>query len=343
MTEVLGRPPSRDDADAVAGGGAPRSQAVPEAPRNEAERVERRGDEFVIDLRLLFRALVRGSWVIVIAGLIGAASGIRDMHNFTPQHEAKMIIAPSSGGASLPTGLGQLGALAGVAGLSSTLGVSSRATPFERLKQALSSLELAGVLQEKFDLLHTVYAGSWDEGAEAWIRPTGGEFERREQYRRFLNLPTWSEPSLEKLAAYVGGTVRIEQIERSPFYEVKVTHGDPDFASYLLTITYSEADELLRKRDRREVAERKVYLNERLQTESLEASRNVLYSLLTQEEQKEMMLEGDLPYAARIIDPPYLLDTPTSPNVARTVVFPIVIAVLLAVAAISAVTLFRNT
>ena len=323
------------------GGARPRQASVPEAPQREPEFVER-SDEFVIDLRHLLRALVRGSWVLVIAGLIGAASGIRDMHNFSPQHEAKMVIAPSGGGSSVPTSLGQLSALAGVAGLSAAVGVTSQATPFERLKQALSSLELAGVLQEKFDLLHTVYAGSWDAEAGEWIRPSGQEFERREQYLRFLNLPTWSEPSLEKLAAYVGDSVLVEQIEQSPFYEVKVTHSDPDFASYLLTITYREADELLRKRDRREVAERKAYLNERLLTETLEASRNVLYSLLTQEEQKEMMLEGDLPYAARIIDPPYLLDAPTAPSVARTVVFPIVIAVLLAVAALSAIALFRR-
>lgn len=272
-------------------------------------------EDVVIDLRHLVAALWRGKWVIVAFALVGFALGVKALHEHTPVYKARMVVSPSlstdttiSGGGGMPGG--QLGALAGLAGLS--LGSQAQATTFDRLKEAFKSLELAQALDRKYGLFKRIYGAGFDEQTQTWIRPQGWRFELDQKIAAFLRQPTWSPPNMESLANYLGGALQVSELKDSPFIEIVVQDRDPEFALNLLKIAYAEADQLLRDQDRREVNQRRSYLEERLARTSLSDMRQVLLGLLAQEERSAMLLESNLPYAARVIEPAYASSQPVS-------------------------------
>jgi hypothetical protein len=206
----------------------------------------------------------------------------------------------------------------------------------------IGSITLADRLASKHRLLQRVYQGGWDEVSESWKRPTGDKFERRQRIRRYFGLSEWSPPSVHTLAGYLRGSIQVELMEDSSFFKISFRHGDPEFALEILTMVYDEADQLLRQQDLIESRLRRNYLERQLSSERLLDSRQALTSLLVSEERKAMLLETDLPYTARIIDPPYVTAKPDEPNLRFTIAFPAVIAVMIGLILITAITLFRR-
>jgi hypothetical protein len=271
-------------------------------------------DETVIDLRHLAAALWRGKWVILAFALAGAALGVMKLNEHTPAYKARMVVSPAlttdptmlGGGASLRGG--QLGALAGLAGLAA--GGGAQATTFDRMKEVFKSFELAQTMDRKYGLFMRIFGAGWDARTQSWIRPEGWRFELDQKINAFLRQPTWAPPNMESLASYLGGAIQITELKATPFMEISVQHRDPEFALELLKTAYAEADQLLREQDRRQVNQRRSYIEERLSRTSLSDMRQVLLMLMAQEERSAMLLESDLPYAARIIEPPYVSSRP---------------------------------
>ena len=56
------------------------------------------------------------------------------------------------------------------------------------------------------------------------------------------------------------------------------------------------------------------YIQQKLATVSITGHRQALTQLLSAEEKNMMMIQVDLPFAARIIEPPVVSEAPTSPK-----------------------------
>ncbi len=292
----------------------PEAEAVPAEPR-PIVAVRPAEEDVVLDLRHLAIALWRGKWIILAFAAIGLGLGLQRLHEHTPTYKARMVVSPSlttdpstlGGGGSQG---GQLGALAGLAGLS--IGSKAQATTFDRLKEAFKSFELAQTLDRKYGLFMRIFGAGWDAKTQSWIRPEGWRFELNEAIAEFLRQPTWAPPNMESLARYIGGAMQVKEVKESPFVEITVQHPDPEFALNLLKIAYAEADQLLREQDRQQVNQRRSYLEERLTRTSLSDMRQVVLTLMAQEERAAMLLESDLPYGARTIEPAYVSSTPVA-------------------------------
>lgn len=301
----------------------------------EISRNETRSD--IIDVRFLLRVWLRWSWILVILGLLGAAKGVMDVRSLSPVYVAKMTVLPDSGG-----GLGSGGQVGGVLGnLGLQIG-SNAPTTFDRMKVVMRSLQLAEVLQKKYGMMQIMFAGSWDAEKQQWKRPTGDEFERQQKISAFFGQPLWSEPSLETLARAVGGSVVFRKDKDTPFWEVSVSGGNREAALRLLTIAYAEADELLRGQDRIESLQRRRYLESQLTGLTNIDVRQALVGLMSSEQRRAMMLESNLPYAARILEPPYVSEYPEGRNIRILIVLPAIILVLAGLLVITAVALFRR-
>jgi hypothetical protein len=187
-----------------------------------------------------------------------------------------------------------------------------------------------------------IYADSWDEKTKTWIKPRGAEFERAERIKGFFNLPTWSEPDLEDLARYLGSSFTVAEEKGTQFRRISFTHGNPELALRLLRDVYSEASALLRETTRKEIAEQKRHLQERLDRETRLDIQATLRSLLGSLEQREMMMHGNLPFAARIIDAPYISKHRSQPDKLRFLILPVMIAFALSVTGIVVIALMRS-
>ena len=302
---------------------------------NAVERTEVRGE--IVDLRYLFGVWLRWSWVLVVLGAIGAYIGISDLQSRPPVYVAKMTVLPDLGNNA--AGGGQFGNVLG--GLGIQIG-GAASTNFDRMKVLVRSITLAEILQRKYGLMQERFAGSWDGASGTWKRPEGDEFERQQKIRRFFGLSQWSEPTTETLAKSVGGAVQFEKDKDGPFWEVRVSGANRENALRLLTIAYSEADELLRQQDRVESQQRRRYLETQLGGLTNVDVRQALIGLMSSEQRRAMMLESNLPYAARIIEPPYVSSLPEEPNVKLAIALPAIGIVGLGLLVITAIALFRR-
>ncbi len=298
-------------------------------------------DSHVLDLRVLIIELWRWKWLIVLFLLAGAAYGIRDLRNFVPKYEAQMLVAPAEGSGEFTIAGGRGGGLNSLVQSLVTRGGAS-ATTFDRLSVMFSSVSLAEYLQRKYGLLQVIFKSSWDEKNQRWIAPKTGKPGWRDKLRAYFHFNSWREPDIQTLANYIGGLIRIEQKENSPFKAVTVRHRDRDFALRMLKTAYWAADELLREQDRIEVERRRAYIESQLARTTLVDSRAALIALLAGEERRAMLLNSDLPYAARVIEPPRVSAQPREPSVARLVGLPVVVAGVLGFVVVSVIAAFRR-
>ena len=280
--------------------------------------VHRVVDDDVIDVRFVIRKLVRWSWLIALATLLGILKGLWDMHNFRPAAIATMTVLPSASGpgaAGIGGGAGGL-AIGGLAGALAGVGVGSamQLTEFDRLLQATSTVTLARILQDRYGMMQIVFAAGWDAETETWIKPAGSKFEFWQRVYAFLNLPTWSSPNEEDLANYLGGSFEVEELEDTGFQKIEFIHEDPEMALFLLSTVYNETSELLRQQDLEESRKRIDYLRDRLANTGVIELRQALLSLLASEARQEMLLQGDAPFGGRIVEPPYISKYKTVPN-----------------------------
>ncbi len=269
-------------------------------------------DDNVVDVSYLVRVWFRWSWLPVLLALACSYFGYQRLQSFVPMAEATMIVLPSAQGQSQPQG----GALGGLAGLGIQLVASpSSVSPFDRLKLVLGSIDLAERLQAKYSLLQRLYASSWDEARQEWKVPDSPEFLRDQERRAFLRRNLWSPPSLESLAGFISGSVRIEPTGGTAFQRLSVSNQDPQFALWILNTVFFEADSLLREKDRAQVLERQAYIERQLATRPMIQVQEALRSQLSAEISRSLTLESDLtPYTATIIEAPHVLRSRTEPN-----------------------------
>jgi hypothetical protein len=187
----------------------------------------------------------------------------------------------------------------------------------------LGSVTLAKHLQEQRGILQIIFPGGWDPATQSWPRPTGAEFESLEKRRAFLRQNAWAPPNLESLSGYIQGTLKFEPIDGGPFQRVSVTHGDPEFALWILELAYFSADNLLREQDTLESARKIGSIQAKLDTETNVQFQEALRSLLTNELGLEITLNDLLPYAARIVEPARVSNRRTEPNLQRTFGVPV--------------------
>lgn len=292
----------------------------------------------LIDLRYLFAVWLKWSWVAAIGATIGLYFGYQNLQGFRPSYVASMIV--SAGGA--PTTGGGVQALASQLGVQFGDSSAVRANSFDRLQLLLKSPSLAQVLQEKYGLMQIIYRTQWDEDAGTWRAPVEEGAERGERIRAFLKRSGWSPPTLQRLANYVGTSVKVAPVGQGGFQRLSVSHADPEFAMSLLTKAYFEADELLREQDKRETANRKAYIQRRLATEMMVDFQDALRRLLAQELSKDIELQSDIPYAAKIVEPPHIEDGVTEPNLNITFGIPAILGAAFGFALVTAVAVFRR-
>ncbi len=273
----------------------------------------------VVDIRFIFKVWLRWIWILIPLILIGLFFGYRDLKNFRPHYEAKIVIANNEGKTRQTSEISQIL----FAFSNSESGLSPK---LSRLKLVLESPFLAERLQEKYNLLPQVFSESWDTKSGEWMIPSGKDFERSESRRAFFKQPKWTEPDIESLAGFISGSIEFEDTDLG-FIEVIFAHKDKNKAKEYLEMIYFEADSLIREKDQLYVNERLKYLLKKLNVEKRVDQRQILITLLKEEQNRVMLLDSSEPYAAKIIEPVYVSRTPTAPNIRFMFGVPIIISI----------------
>ena len=264
-----------------------------------------------ITFRDLFLMLWRGKWILLatMAATIGLVT--LWMKTTVPLYTASMVIAPAGAG-GMASGLSRYGDLASLVGID--LPPSESVSPFAEFTKRVTSVAVAERLQNKYGLLQTLFQSSWDAKNNRWLPPEDPVAIAKGRVRGFFGLPVWIPPSVGGLAAYLKGKLVISRIPKTAMWRMAFEYKDPELAGKLLLWIHKEADDLIREEAQKRATRQIEYIQEKLATVSITEHRQSLTQLLSAQEQNMMMTQVDLPFAARVIEPPVVSGVPNFPK-----------------------------
>jgi len=266
----------------------------------------------------------RNKWIVIAAtflGLIGAVFYLRTAPSIYTA-ELRVTASSSSNGSGSNS---RLAGLASLAGLSNDSGAA--ASPFDLYLEALTSREVASALAKDDRVMRVTFAGDWDATRHVWHEPKSLRRTIGRQLKTILGIPiqNWHPPGGAELQAFIKGNLSIERGAKSPVTVIRLDHGDPEFAVYLLKRTNEVADSLIKMETRRRAVDYSQYLSDRLRTVTLAEHREALATALGEQERSAMLASSQLPYAATALEHPAASMGPTKPRASSVLAFGILL------------------
>ena len=267
---------------------------------------------------------------LVIAGVIIVLT-ILWLHWVDREYTARMVISPSvdsgsSSGGGLTRGIERYFRIGGV-----DLSGSGGADPHEHYLQLLHSSELAELLQANHKFLQRLYPTLWDPGSDTWIKPKGFTAGIKAFVKNALAMPEWSPPSEEYLANILKKRIEVKPIRNTSFTEIVGYHPNPKIALELLTLSHRNLDDMLRQKTKARVMGQIEYIKSKLETVRITEHRDALSELLIEQERKMMMISIGLPFAANLVERPFVASAPSFPNAKLSILVGLLFSLVLCV------------
>lgn len=298
-----------------------------------------------LDIRWFLLTIWQGRWIVIVGVLIGLAYGINQILKFDPQYEAYMIVLPLMEPAQ--SGNQEIKDIATSFGFGG--GVTKQLTLFDRVKITAGTVSFAQTVERRHGVIRKLYASQWNEQKQQWEPPKGRLFKLDQAIRSELGMRVWAPPDVERLATHFKSSIRFARIGGEahqgegygPFYRMSYRNGDPDLARQILEAVYVESDKTVREQDRIEGLRKRNYIHNQLSKVELTEHRLVLLDILKGETTKEMLVNADVPYTAKVVEPTQI-STQRLYAKTNTIGMPIVISLILSVLIIAGFSFVRR-
>jgi uncharacterized protein involved in exopolysaccharide biosynthesis len=242
------------------------------------------------DWQSLLMRLKRGKWLVAGSTLLLAtAFGFLAIFSVRMYRAETVVAIVEEDGAAISGGVsGQLGRLAGLAGLNIGGGSTNRL----ELLAFLSSRQLAATFIEREQLMPLLFPERWDSGAKAW------------RTNKVTGEPTMDE-AVSRLRRNV---LDIEQDAVSGMVNISVEHRDPAMAASLANAFVAAGNSEMRSRVSREATKGLEFLNRELSTTQNVEIRQAMYELVQRQLNSKMLTSVREEYAYKIVDPAIVPD-----------------------------------
>lgn len=257
-----------------------------------------------VSISYLFGLAWAGRLIIIACAILGSLYGIYTVYAAGPYYTAMMRISPASSDTSAGS-LGEAGGL--LAGLTGGGSGAAQVPKYIQFIYALSSIEVARILDQKYDLLCRVYKSECHLMTHHWEPRTGLKEWVESMTARLSGLPdpNVGPRSAADLARYVAFNVTVEQTKKTDSVNtLTFTHSDPKFAATFLSLVVKATNDYIRTQSRETQKRYVEYLSASAAKVANVEQRQAIDTLLLQEERQLMMTEVDVPYAANILDGP---------------------------------------
>lgn len=259
-----------------------------------------------ISVSYLLRLAWSGRGIVVITTVIGLLYGVYSVYHAGPSYMATIKIQPAASDTGLgnTSGSGAGGLLAGLTGGSG----AAQVPKFIQFTYAMSSLEVARALIQKYDLLCRIYHSQCDPITHQWKPRNSTVYDWLvSATSRLGGLP---DPNVGPrgpidLATYIDHNIVAVQLKKTDsVMTLTYVDSNPQFAAQFLSQVVKAANDYVRAQSRETQKRYVEYLtSSAAQTTNVE-QRQAIDNLLLQEERQLMMTEVDVPYAAQILDGP---------------------------------------
>jgi hypothetical protein len=257
-----------------------------------------------VSISYLVGLIWTGRLIVAGAAVLGFLYSVYAVHHAGPSYIATMRVSPA---ASDSSSLGDVGSAGGLlAGLTGSTG-ATQVPKFIQFTYALGSLEVAGALDRKYDLLCRIYSSDCNLVTHQWKTRSGIRELVASLTARLSGLP---DPNIgprtaNDLADYVAARVVVTQLKKTDS-ALSLTYVDrnPNFAAQFLSQVVKTTNDYVRTQSRETQKRYVEYLSESAAKTTNVEQRQAIDTLLLQEERQLMMTEVDVPYAAKILDGP---------------------------------------
>jgi hypothetical protein len=265
----------------------------------------------------LLTEILRRWWLVCLCVLLGIAWGINSLHSAAYLYPVQMTVTPAQHGTANNVG----GGLAALVNLALPSGESG--SDFNLYLDLIRSRNIADELAKDPKIMHTVYAGEWDEASQRWReRPETRRLPvAMKAVQDFLGFPAvpWHEPNGESLLGFINYFVTVEQDPRKPYMaKVVMNYGDKEFATQFLTVLHRTADEMLRQRAIKRTTDYIAYLSSTLSKVTVAEHRLALAQALSEQEKAAMVAKSGAPFAAEVLEEPWANSYPSAPQAFQT-------------------------
>ena len=252
-------------------------------------------------------------WPIVLAvGLVCAAIVLIWQARSIARYSAYAVIgAAENPGEGSKSSMGGLGGLADAAGIS-VLGGGGQTSPFDQFKFLLTSPDLSAFQVKQRPMLQIAFNTAWDSERRQWREPEGLRAGFLRWFNPIFDIPASPPVDIRTLAGFYGGKIEIKPVPDTALFRVIFEDPDPARAAMLLNYLLRDANEMLRLRARANARMQAAYLRDRLARVEVQNYRETLVLLLQQQEQTLMLANGQMPYAAQLVEQINVSSVPTS-------------------------------
>ena len=287
-----------------------------------------------IDLRDLFKTLIKARKLIIIITFISGISSIAYALSLTNYYESEAVM-------SVRNSSENQGVLSQFSGAASLLGVNLASSGDNRAHQVVQ------LIQSRKFVKHLL---TFEGVATSIMAPKSYDYSSKELildseiYDTKTN--TWKgepkkdgsvEPSyLDVYGVYMEDVVSISQDKGTGFIIISVKHLSPYFANEFLNLIITEANSSLRNKDLGESTQALNYLQSQLAEVSLVELRESINTLIESQLEIQMMANINEDYILVEIDPPYVPEKSISNNKTLIVIFSTILGCLLGMLAVIA-------
>lgn len=128
-------------------------------------------------------------------------------------------------------------------------------------------------------------------------------------------LPAKDTPQdAEALSRYLKKNVKIEPVSGTILRRLSYMHPNPQMAKAFLARVHKAADDVIRQSVAQETDERISYLQQAIEHSVQPEQKRILTDMLIAQERMKMMVSMNQPYAAAVVEPPYVSPRPVWPD-----------------------------
>lgn len=256
----------------------------------------------------------RWKWLVLVVTALWIGGAALWLSRTTPQYSATMVIGPTRLDEALYNLSNASNTLSGSAG--ALFGDSGIVSDYDYLIELLRSHTVSTRLLSKYGdgVMMPLFGPHYRDIAAAAEAADGTLDRAKKALKRFLNMVPVQVPGALEIASYLRRELEVDQIGNKPMHRVTFTHEDRQFAKWFLEAVYAETSEVLDQSRKTAIETQIDYLSKRLNTVQNMEYRQALISILTLQEQKKILLDAGLPFAAQVVDIAFVGHYPSYPK-----------------------------
>jgi hypothetical protein len=277
----------------------------------------------------LVQRAIQGWRTPVIFAAALAMLSLATLVGSNPIYRVSMTVVPApsdQGGQSIMQSSGTLSTLLG-------LGTGGDVN-YMRYQKLLSSTVVAQRLENKYGMLRYVFRSYWDVKRKVWVPRKTMRDHMVGWLLTLSNVPTWSPPDINALAAYLKNQLVILPTENSDIVTITMDAPDVAFAKRVMLTAHEQANAVLSDQVARRARQQVTYLQGKLAETSVQDYRATLLNMLGNQEKMLMLTQTEASYAAEILSPPTASATPVGPRPVLTMFVAVLVGVLAGLAVV---------